>query len=135
MTAWHLQPIYNLPLVVTSGVLLLAMLMWFGRETKRLGPRRHWTLFATAALAVFLLVVLLMLRPTLVTTEKKEQTATIAILADGSRSMGLEDELNGASRWQALKNDLDEVGPIFDELAVKYQLDFATFDAVTFRAV
>lgn len=130
MTAWHLQPIYNFPLVIITGVLLLAMLMWFGRETKRLGAPRHWTLFGLR-LAVFLLVVLLMLRPTLVTTEKKEQTATIAILADGSRSMGLEDELNGASRWQALKNDLDEVGPIFDELALKYQLDFATFDAVT----
>ncbi len=130
MTAWHLQPIYNYPLVIASGVLLLALLMWFGRETKRLGPARHWTLFVLR-LAVFLLVVLLMLRPTLVTTEKKEQTATIAILADASRSMGLEDELNGISRWQALKNDLNEVGPIFDELALKYQLDFATFDAAT----
>lgn len=130
MTSWHLQPIYNMPLVIASGVLLLAMLMWFGRETQRLGAGRHWTLFALR-LATFLLVVLLMLRPTLVTTEKKEQTSTIAILADDSRSMGQEDELNGISRWQALKNDLNEVGPIFDELAQKYQLEFATFDVAT----
>jgi hypothetical protein len=133
MTAWHLQPIYNLPLVVACGVLLLGMLMWFGSETQRLGSGRHWTLFALR-LVVFLLIVLLMLRPTLVTTEKKEQTATIAVMVDDSRSMGQKDELNGTSRWQALKNDLDEVGPIFDELAQKYQLEFSTFDATTIPA-
>ena len=133
MTSWHLQPIFNMPLVVGTGVLLLAMLMWFGRETQRLGARRHWTLFVLR-LVVFLLIVLLMLRPTLVTTEKKEQTSTIAVLVDGSRSMGQEDELNGLSRWQALKNDLHEVGPIFDELAQKYQIEFSTFDANTIPA-
>lgn len=130
MTSWHLQAIFNMPLVVGTGVLLLALLMWFGRETQRLGARRHWTLFALR-LAVFLLIVLLMLRPTLITTEKKEQTSTIAVVIDGTRSMDQADELNGLSRWQALKNDLNEVGPIFDELSQKYQLEFSTFDANT----
>ncbi|MDX1963768.1 MAG: hypothetical protein SFX18_11480 [Pirellulales bacterium] len=123
---WHLNPVHSLTLVTICGALLLAALFWLGRETSRLSPGRHWTLFGLRLL-VFLAVILLLLRPTLVTSELKEQSASICVMVDDSRSMQTEDELNGTSRWNAVQQDLRQSTKVLDELAKKYELEIVRF--------
>src|SRR5688572_21438134 len=101
--------------------------MFLSPELRRMTPRRRHTLLALR-LAIFLLVIGLLLRPTHLFTEMKPLPATVVVLVDRSRSMQIEDELGGKSRWDALRATLEESVPELAALEEHYEIKVYEFD-------
>ena len=76
-----------------------------------------------------LLLLIAMLRPALVVTQVKRETATLVLLLDSSRSMLVTDAFGGKSRWQSLVSLLKDGAPQLDKLAANLQIKIYTFDA------
>jgi uncharacterized membrane protein len=124
-----LYPIADSYLLVLAAALVLVGLMAFGPPRSKTTPGRRWAL-AVLRLAVVALVVLAMLRPTLVYTEMKKQSATVVVLADQSRSMSVPDGgAGGKTRFQVLGQALADAERPLRALADEYDVKAYTFDA------
>ncbi len=133
MTRLTFDPVFgSYPLVVVAALVLLALLAFRPGASRLSGPKR----LALAALrtAVIVLVLLALLRPTLVYTETKKQSATLILLMDRSRSMSVHDGIGGKSRWEVLRRTVSDAQPALAELAEDFELKAYTFD-VEARAV
>jgi hypothetical protein len=114
-------------LVIAAGLVLLALL--------GLGPARHKTprgrrmTLAAIRLAIIVLVLLAMLRPTLVYTETRKQPATLVVLADWTRSMSVPDAIGGKTRWDVLRRALADAAPALAELAKDFEVKVYAFDS------
>jgi uncharacterized membrane protein len=87
-------------------------------------------LLVLRGVTAFLLLVIMM-RPTLVTTETSKLPGTLLVLADSSRSMTIKDALGDNSRWQALKDSLAAASDQLVELAESWDLKLYHFDEKT----
>lgn len=129
MVRWSFYPIGDSNYLLVAGVafVLLALVLWVGPPGERIGPRRRRILTALRVAAV-LLIVLLMLRPTVVYTTTEPRAATVAILADSSRSMTVSDEAGGATRWEMLQNVLATSKDRLAQLGRRFELAAYAFD-------
>jgi len=115
-------------LVVGLAALVLLALLMLVRTPAKTSPIRRRVLMGLR-LAALLMVILAMLRPTFVLTETKQQSATLIVLVDATRSMLVRDEVNGRTRWESVKQTLADARPAFKELAGKFEIRAYTFDA------
>jgi uncharacterized membrane protein len=125
---FSLYPIADSYLLVGIAALALLALLVIGPGRGKVSRRRRTTLFGLR-LAVVVLVVLAMLRPTLVYTRTEKEAATLVVLADGSRSMSVPDEIGDRTRWEAQRRTLDAARPALAELAEDLEIAAFTFDA------
>jgi hypothetical protein len=130
MSEWYLNPVgsYKTVAIALSAMLLMLFLLPIARS--RMTVLRRLSLMAIR-LAVFVLMAIGLLRPSLVHTTTKKQPATLVVLADRSRSMMVADAFGNKPRWEALKSTLIGVLPDFAELAEQYEIEprIYTFDA------
>ena len=80
-------------------------------------------------LGVIVLVIFAMLRPTLIYTEVKKQSATLVVLADQSRSMSVPDALAGKTRWDVLRKAVADAATPLAKLARDFEVKAYAFDA------
>ncbi|HPP51662.1 MAG TPA: hypothetical protein PK777_01840, partial [Thermoguttaceae bacterium] len=106
---------------------LLALLPWGPPRSKTAGRRRF--ILLALRLATFVLLLLAWLRPTLVYTQWKQQPATVALLADKSRSMSIPDGIGGQTRYELLRQTLEESKAPLRTLAEQFELKAYAFDA------
>ena len=125
---WSFYPIADSYLLVGTAALVLLALLAVGPGRGRVDRRRRITLFGLR-LAVVVLVVLAMLRPTLVYTRTEKEAATLVVLADRSRSMSVPDEIGDRTRWEAQRRTLDAARSALAELAEDLEIAAFTFDA------
>ena len=104
MTNWTLNPIYPTWILVVAAVLLMATL-WIGPDFGHLSSRKQLVIRILRGL-IFGLLLVCFLRPGLITTITKPQTAVLSLLIDLSRSMELAHNAEGVSRFEALKQVL-----------------------------
>ncbi|OHB79236.1 MAG: hypothetical protein A2V98_06035 [Planctomycetes bacterium RBG_16_64_12] len=128
MLHWSLYPVGDSYLLVGSVALVLLGLLAVGPAREKTSRGRRAILLGIR-LAVVVLVILAMLRPTLVYTQTEKQAATLVVLADRSRSMSVPDEIAGRTRWEALRRTLaDAKGPL-TKLAEDFEIKAFTFDS------
>ena len=128
MFRWSFYPVADSYLLVSGAALVLLGLLTVGpSRAKTAGPRRK-TLVAIRVAAV-VLVILAMLRPTLVYTKTEKQSATLVVLADGSRSMSVPDEAQGMTRWEALRQTLGEAKDALMRVDEDFEIRAYSFDA------
>ena len=96
-------------------------------DTEQPLPKRYRTLLSAARIAVFLLVILCLLRPRLKTDHVYFHRACAVVLADVSASMEGKDSPPAATRYAALKDILDKNDDAIDELREECDYRFATF--------
>lgn len=127
---FHLSfyPVADSYLLVLAAALVLLGLMAFGPPRSKTTPRRRFVL-AALRLAVVALLVLAMLRPTLVYTEMKKQSATLVVLADKSRSMSVPDGTAGKTRYQMLEQALADAERPMRRLGEEFEIKAYGFDA------
>ena len=128
MPRWSFYPIADSYLLVGTAALVLVGLLMVRPGRGKTTRNRMITLIGLR-LAVVLLIVLAMLRPTLVYTQTEREAATLVVLVDRSRSMSVPDEVGGKTRWQALRRTLAEAKPALAELGDDLEIAAFTFDA------
>jgi len=123
---WSCDPV-GATWVVALIAAALVVLLFVGPARDRTTLRRRQTLTAIRLLVV-LLALFALLRPTIVRTTTRKQAATLVVLADRSRSMLVEDEVGGKSRWQALETTIADAQAALADLAADIELKIFTFD-------
>lgn len=129
MTSWSIDPVGGWWFMACIAALLIGVLT-VGPRGRKLTPKQRTILLVLRAATAFLLF-LVMLRPTLVTTDTNKLPGSLLILADSSRSMTINDAIGDTSRWQALKNSLAAASDQFTELADAWDLKLYHFDEKT----
>ena len=120
------NPIFHIGVVIGIGAVMVALLLLGPASTRASGRRRAWLVFLRT-LAI-LAIIFSMLRPTLVYHSTEEQTATLIVLCDFSRSMGVTDEGN-RSRWERMRESLTDAMPDFNDLGENLNIRFYQFGA------
>lgn len=115
---------------VTVVLLAFALfgLLLLGPGRSKTTPGRRRTLVALR-LASIVVVILAMLRPTVVYTAVKKQSATLVLLIDRSRSMTVGDAFGEKPRWTAVEQVLNESLPALGELSKNLEIKVYLFDA------
>src|SRR5689334_4844417 len=127
MSGRYLNPVGKPWLIVLCAALLAGVMLLTSRELRQMKPRRRWTLVGLRV-AVFLLIMMAMLRPTLVYTEIRQQPATLVVLLDRSKSMQTADAFGERSRWDALKEIVQESLPQLGDMGENVEVKIYTFD-------
>ncbi len=129
MTRFSLYPLADSYLLVAVvAIVLLGLMLLIGPGHGRIAwPRR--AALAALRIAVIVMVLAAMLRPTVIYTEIKKQSATLLLLADKSRSMSVPDAISDKTRWEALRHTVADATPALAELAEDFELKAYTFDA------
>ena len=128
MTEWYLNPVGGYWLVGGLALALLAVLVFLGVPAAQVSRSRRSVLFALRA-AVLVMLMLVLLRPTLMATITKKQPATLVVLVDRSRSMQVADAVNGALRWQTLRQTLADAAEPLAGLEPDISVKGYAFDA------
>ena len=110
------KPIFDSYTLVGVLAAILVIALAFVPRGQNLSLGKQATL-AAVRLVVVLLMLMAMLRPTLVYTEKQAQTATVAILLDRSKSMTVRDMYGGAGRYEAMRAMIDDALPKLRDLS------------------
>ena len=105
MSTWSLDPVFDSYAFVIASAAVLLLLLLVVRHDRSLSGRRRFSLRAIR-LAVILLVVLGMLRPTHVSSSRKPQSAVFLILVDLTESMLYPGSQAGVSRWEEQRDTL-----------------------------
>jgi len=128
MTNWSFQPVFSSYWAVILLALGLLALLRVGPSFRQLSLPRRRTLLALRLLVVLVLIVL-MLRPTHVSTTAKPQTAALLVMFDRSRSMQLPNVSGGTSRWDAQRTALEQIEPLLQELSHDLEVKVYSYDA------
>ncbi|MFZ5829198.1 MAG: glutamine amidotransferase [Planctomycetota bacterium] len=130
MVRFSFYPIADSYLLVALIALLLLALLAIGPGRERLNSGRRGALLALR-IGVIVLVILAMLRPTIVYTRKEKQPATLAVLADLSRSMTVSDSIGGTTRYEAMQRALAGAAGPLQRLADDFEVKIYGFDEAT----
>ena len=123
---WQLQPIFGSYLLVGALIAILLSLLFVSPGFGRLSKRRQRTLVGLRALLI-LLMLIGMLRPALIITQRRAQNSQLAILFDASRSMQITDGESGASRWQSQLRILQQVMPQLETMGSNFNVELIGF--------
>ncbi len=124
----YLNPVGGYALAGAAAAALVLLLIYLGLPRHRLTPRRRWTLFGLRLL-VIALALFAMLRPAVVYTESKPQSASLVLLVDDSRSMVVADAVGGRSRWDMLQSAVDEALPVLESISDDFEVKVYSFDS------
>jgi hypothetical protein len=124
---WSFDPILNSYLVVGLLGLGLVLSLLVGPIFRNLSVTQRRTLRVLRGLLV-VLILLLMLRPTHVSTRPQPQSASLLILFDQSRSMQLPNATEDRSRWEAQAATLQSAVPLLDELESVLEVKVLPYD-------
>lgn len=125
---WYFNPVGGYALTGALALGLIVLLTLLGLPRHRLTRRRRVTLLLFR-LAVIVLAVFALLRPALVYTKSRPQSATLVLLADRSRSMMIADAVGDRSRWEMLRAAVDEASPTLEAIAADLEVKPYAFDA------
>ncbi len=128
MSEWYFHPVGGYWLVSAAALALVLLLTLLGLPRHKLTPRRRWTLLGLR-LVVIVLAMFAMLRPALVHTKTKRQSATLVLLVDRSRSMMVADAVGGKTRWQVLESIVEEALPTLEAMSQDWEVKVYTFDS------
>jgi uncharacterized membrane protein len=128
MSQWYFNPVGGYWLVSAVALALVLLLTLLGLPRHKLTPRQRGILVALR-LAVIALAMMAMLRPALVHTTTKHQSATLVLLVDQSRSMAVADAVGGKTRWQVLRSAIDEARSTLQKIGEDFEIKAYAFDA------
>lgn len=130
-SSWQLQPIFG-SYVLVGALLVVSLAVLLVRPSfgNLSAVRQRWLLVLRGLL--WLLLVLAMLRPAIVTVDRRLQKSLLIVLYDASRSMQISDGDAGKTRWDEqsaiLKKSLPQLrdmGPSIEVEVISFAEDIA----------
>lgn len=122
------QPIADSYYLV-AGVILVLLLLWRIAPLTRELPSSRRRVLTAVRITVLLLLALILLRPTLVFFSATKQSATVILLLDQTRSMGVPDEVGGLTRFEVLRRTLAENRSLLVRLQNDVNVKALAFDS------
>src|SRR4051794_4356519 len=123
----RLQPVVSTTVVVIVTALLMGLLFVRPRHVRLL--KRQWAALIGLRLAVVLLMLFALLRPSLVYTKVEPVAASLVLLVDSSRSMQVADSLGNKPRWDSVRQLLDSSTNDLAKLGKKLSVAAYEFDS------
>jgi hypothetical protein len=123
----RIQPVVSMTVVVVVTAVLLGLLAIRPRHVQLL--KRQWAALIGLRLAVVLLMLFALLRPSLVYTKVEPVAASLVMLVDSSRSMQVADSLGNKPRWDSVKQLLDGSAKDLATLSKKLSVSVYEFDS------
>jgi hypothetical protein len=123
----RLQPVVSMTVVVLVTAALLGLLFVRPRHVQLL--KRQWAALIGLRLAVVLLMLFALLRPSLVYTKVEPVAASLVLLVDSSRSMQVADSLGNKPRWDSVRHLLDSSARDLATLNKKLSVAAYEFDS------
>jgi hypothetical protein len=120
------DPVWSWAFVAIVSAALLAVLLAVPPDRSRVSPWGRIVL-SLLRLGAFLALVLCMLRPTFVATQKARQQGTVVVLADASESMTVADASGGRTRFAEMADSLAAARPAARALAASGDFDIAVW--------
>ena len=120
-TSIHFDPTgtwLGISLLIVAFACLLFIL---APDRSRLSRGRRLTLILLRTSA-FLVLLFCLMKPSLVSTRRLQQPASVLVLADSSESMNVADSPNGKTRWEYLRATLRSAMESTKKEIVKYTL-------------
>src|SRR6516225_3589728 len=105
----------GLPVLAMVVLVIVAMTVWTYRGVPKVRARQVITLVALRLLAL-LLAILMLLRPSFASFQDLRIPSMLPILLDRSESMTIQDEVDGKSRWEYMKQALEKAEPLLQKL-------------------
>ncbi len=124
------RPSWLLTILVALAIVLLVYFLYI-RPAYRINSRMKWGLIALRATLMALLLILIM-RPVVVVPSVIPKSTSVAVLADDSRSMQLEDE-NNRSRMAAAREILAPAHQFTRELDAKFKVNLYGFSTTAVK--
>ena len=124
---WYLNPVGGYGLATAAAVVLIVLLTLLGLPRHRLDRRQRVTLLLLR-LGVIALAMFAMLRPSLVYSTSKPRSSTLVVLVDRSRSMIIGDAVGGKTRWEMLREAIDDSLPALGTLSENVEVRIYAFD-------
>jgi uncharacterized membrane protein len=128
VTRIEFQPVGGYLGAAAAGAVLLLLLLMIRPLLAQTGRHRAAVLLAIRA-GVYALTFAALLRPVVVVSEIKKQSASLVFLLDSSRSMLVADAFGGRSRWDALRGALNSARTQLESLAQHLDVKLYTFDS------
>ena len=133
-TTWNINPILenqlgSLSILVVIMLFVGLILTWLIGFQFTAASLKRRSIISVLRLLTILLILLAMLRPTHVLIETKQQPSTLVVMVDNTRSMTIEDELGGKSRWSLLTKMFSDLAPELASLGTNVELKAYAFDA------
>src|SRR5258708_4527274 len=111
---WSLSGV-GLPALALVALALVLLTLWTYWDVPRVSKRRILALIVLRLLAL-LMACLVLLRPSLASRSDLKLPTTLLILLDLSESMTIQDEIDGQSRWDYMRQILTKAGPVIQKL-------------------
>ncbi len=122
------DPVGNWFVVAAFAIIVTGLTLWayLARMRSSVG---WWRWLALGLrLAAILLCLIAALRPAVVLQEKKKLAATLIILSDASKSMTVNDEASGESRWELERKTLAQAREVCKSLGEGLKVKYFRFD-------
>ena len=124
---WQLQPIFGSYLLTVGLACVLLLLLMVNPSFGQLSPSRRRILTLLRG-GIVLLVLLAMLRPTWIRTERRTQTSHLLLICDTSRSMLHRDVDEGKSRWEKQRSMLRSAQSQLGNMGDQFQVELFGFN-------
>src|SRR5262249_18273636 len=111
---WSLSGV-GLPALALVAIVLIVLTLWTYWDVPRVSKRRILTLIVLRLLAL-LMACLVLLRPSLASRSDLKLPSTLLLLFDRSESMTIQDEIDGQSRWDYMRQVLAKAEPVLQKL-------------------
>jgi hypothetical protein len=127
MSHWYFNPVGGYWLASAIAIVLLVLTL-AGLPKRRITMSRRRVLVGLR-LAVIALAMFAVMRPALVHSIARQQSATLVLLLDRSRSMMVGDGLGGKSRWKLLQSAVEDALPTLDRMRDDLEISVYAFDS------
>jgi uncharacterized membrane protein len=122
---WSLSGV-GLPALALVALVLVVLTLWTYWDVPRISKRRVLALIVLRLLAL-LMACLVVLRPSLSSRSDLKLPSTLLFLLDGSESMTIQDEIDGQSRWDYMRQVLAKAEPVLQKLRNEHNVSVVMY--------
>jgi uncharacterized membrane protein len=122
---WSLSGV-GMPALALVALVLIVLTLWTYWDVPRVSKRRVLALIILRLLAL-LMAGLVLLRPSLASRSDLRLPSTVLFLIDRSGSMTIQDEIDGQSRWDYMRQMLAKAEPVLQKLRDEHNVSVVMY--------
>lgn len=127
MLRWYFAPILDSYAIIIVLAMAMIVLLCLGPRYGKLSKSQK-TILVSLRIILIAIVVVAMLRPNLIRTKTEQQSGTLLIAYDQSRSLEIPDVKPARTRWDAMIESLRAISDPLSQLGAEFEIGAYSFD-------